>query len=85
MTRDIPARRTGRAEETPIGYVPAPGALDTDGINVTPTQLREALRCDAGEWLAALDDLGQFFDGFGSRLPAPIAASLAETRRKFGA
>ncbi len=78
-------RGTGRAEETPIGYVPAPGALDTDGINVTPAQLREALRCDAGEWLAALDDLDQVFGGFGSRLPASIAASLAETRRKFGA
>jgi phosphoenolpyruvate carboxykinase (GTP) len=78
-------RGTGRAEETPIGYVPAPGALDTDGINVTPTQLREALRCDAGEWLAALDDLDQFFGGFGSRLPASVASSLAETRRKFGA
>ena len=74
---------TGRAEETPIGYVPAPGALDTEGLNVTPAQLREALRCDAGEWLAALDDLGEFFDGFGPRLPAQIATSLAETRKKF--
>jgi phosphoenolpyruvate carboxykinase (GTP) len=77
-------RGTARAEETPIGFIPTPGALDTDGLNVTPAQLREALRCDAGEWLAALDDLGQFFDGFGSRLPVPIAASLAETRRRFG-
>ena len=77
-------RGTGRAEETPVGYVPAPGALDTEGLGVTSAQLREALRCDAGEWLAALDDLGQFYDGFGPRLPAPIAASLAETRRKFG-
>src|SRR5437870_866261 len=78
-------RGTGRAEETPIGYVPAPGALDTNGLNVTPAQLREALRCDAGEWLAALDDLDQFFGGFGSRLPAQISTSLAETRRRFGA
>jgi phosphoenolpyruvate carboxykinase (GTP) len=76
---------TARAEETPIGYVPAPGALDTDGLAVTPAQLRDALRCDAGEWRAALDDLGQFFDGFGSRLPSPIVASLAETRRRLGA
>jgi phosphoenolpyruvate carboxykinase (GTP) len=77
-------RGTGRTEETPIGYVPAPGALDTAGLDVTPAQLREALRCDAGEWLAALDDLGQFFDGFGPRLPATIARSLADTRRRFG-
>ena len=77
-------RSTGRAQETPIGYIPAPGALNTDGLDVTPAQMREALRCDAGEWLAALDDLGQFFDGFGSRLPATIAKSLADTRRRFG-
>jgi phosphoenolpyruvate carboxykinase (GTP) len=78
-------RGTARAEETPIGYIPAPGALDVDGLSVTPAQVREALRCDAGEWLAALDDLGQFYDGFGSRLPAQIATSLGETRRRFGA
>jgi phosphoenolpyruvate carboxykinase (GTP) len=78
-------RGTGRAEETPIGYVPAPGAIDLEGLNVTPAQLREALRCDSGEWLHALEDLGHFFDGFGPRLPAQIAASLAETRRKFAA
>jgi phosphoenolpyruvate carboxykinase (GTP) len=78
-------RGTARAEETPVGYVPAPGALDTNGLNVTPDRLKEALHVDAGEWLAALDDLGQFYGEFGPRLPAPIATSLAETRRKFGA
>jgi len=78
-------RGTARADETPVGYVPAPGALDTNGLNVTPDRVKEALRVDAGEWLAALDDLGQFYGEFGPRLPAPIAKSLAETRRKFGA
>jgi phosphoenolpyruvate carboxykinase (GTP) len=78
-------RGTARADETPVGYVPAPGALDTDGLNVTPDRLKEALHVDAGEWLAALADLGQFYGEFGPRLPAPIATSLAETRRKFGA
>jgi phosphoenolpyruvate carboxykinase (GTP) len=78
-------RGTARAEETPVGWVPAPGALDTNGLNVTPDRLKEALHIDAGEWLAALDDLGQFYDEFGPRLPAPISKSLAETRRKFGA
>jgi phosphoenolpyruvate carboxykinase (GTP) len=78
-------RGTARADETPVGYVPAPGALDTNGLNVTPDRLKEALHVDAGEWLAALADLGQFYGEFGPRLPAPIATSLAETRRKFGA
>ncbi|HKB23654.1 MAG TPA: phosphoenolpyruvate carboxykinase (GTP) [Methylomirabilota bacterium] len=77
-------RGTARAEETPIGWVPAPGALDTDGLDLPPERLREALRCDAAEWLQALGDLGEFYDQFGARLPAPIAEKLAEARRRFG-
>jgi len=78
-------RGTGRAEETPIGWVPAAGALDTGGLDVTPAQLREALRCDAGEWLHALEELDEFYKQFGPRLPQPIADTLATTRRRFGA
>jgi phosphoenolpyruvate carboxykinase (GTP) len=77
-------RGTGQAEETPIGWVPKPGALDLDGLDVAPAQLREALRCDATEWLAALDQLGEFYAEFGDRLPAAIARTLADTRRRFG-
>jgi len=77
-------RGTGRVEETPIGWVPASGAIDTGGLEVTPAQLREALRCDAGEWLQALDELGHFYKQFGPRLPQPITDTLATTRRRFG-
>jgi phosphoenolpyruvate carboxykinase (GTP) len=77
-------RGTARADETPIGLVPAAGALDTSGLDVTPAQLREALRCDPGEWLQALDELGEFNKQFGPRLPQPIAETLATTRRRFG-
>ncbi len=77
-------RGTARAEETPIGRVPAPGALDTDGLDVPPDRLRQALRCDASEWLQALDELGGFYRQLGPRLPAPIAEKLAEARRRFG-
>jgi phosphoenolpyruvate carboxykinase (GTP) len=77
-------RGGGRAVETPVGFVPAPGALETDGLDVTPDRLRQALRCDADEWLPALDDLAGFYGQFGDRLPVPIARALAETRRRFG-
>ncbi|OLC39837.1 MAG: phosphoenolpyruvate carboxykinase [Candidatus Rokubacteria bacterium 13_1_40CM_4_69_5] len=78
-------RGAARAEETPVGWIPAPGALDTSGLDVTPERLRQALHCDAQEWLAALDDLGEFYRQFGPRLPAPIAQALAETQRRFRA
>jgi phosphoenolpyruvate carboxykinase (GTP) len=78
-------RGGARATETPIGYVPAEGALELDGLGVTPAQMREVLRCDPTEWLGALADLGEFYDSFGARLPQTIARHLAETRRKLGA
>ena len=77
-------RGTGRAEETPIGWVPASGAIDIGGIDVTPTRLGEALRCHGGEWLQTLDELSEFNKQFGDRLPRPITESLAVTRRRFG-
>jgi phosphoenolpyruvate carboxykinase (GTP) len=72
------------AQETPIGWVPRPGDLDTQGLTIAPERLREALRVDAQEWLGALDDLETFYKSFGDRLPAPIAKQLAESQRKFG-
>jgi phosphoenolpyruvate carboxykinase (GTP) len=71
------------ADETPIGWLPRPGDLDTTGLAVTPAQLKEALRVDAPEWLGALDDLEGFYRQFGTRLPRVIGGKLAETQRKF--
>ena len=71
------------AEETPIGWIPRPGDLETAGLASTAAQLREALRVDPGDWLGALEDLEGFYGQFGSRLPATIADELAETQRKF--
>jgi phosphoenolpyruvate carboxykinase (GTP) len=73
------------AQETPIGWLPRPGDLDTQGLDIPEARLREALRCDAGEWLEALSDLGEFYAGFGSHLPPEIAKTLAETQRRFAA
>jgi len=71
------------AEETPVGFIPRGNDLDTYGLDIDPSQLREALRVDAGEWLGALEDLDGFYGQFGDRMPRGIAELLATTRRKF--
>jgi phosphoenolpyruvate carboxykinase (GTP) len=76
-------RGGGQAQETPVGYVPGESGLDLSGLGVSSAHVREALRCDAGEWLTALQDLDEFYGSFGSRLPATIARQLAETRSKL--
>jgi phosphoenolpyruvate carboxykinase (GTP) len=62
----------GQAEETPIGYVPAPGALTLDGLEISQDAMDELLRVNADDWQAELDDTRQFFGKFGSRLPREI-------------
>jgi phosphoenolpyruvate carboxykinase (GTP) len=76
---------TARAEETPIGWIPATGALDLDGLDLPLDRLRQALHCAPQEWLQALDDLETFYQQFGARLPAPITEQLAVTRRRLRA
>ena len=83
MVERIHGRATD-ADETPVGWTPRAGALDTSGLSITPARLREALRVDADEWRPALDDLDAFYAQFGRRLPPPIAKRLADTRRRFG-
>ncbi|OLB95167.1 MAG: phosphoenolpyruvate carboxykinase [Candidatus Rokubacteria bacterium 13_1_40CM_68_15] len=78
-------RGTARADETPIGSIPAPGSLDLQGLAMPADRLARALRVDSAEWSSALDDLGEFYGQFGQRLPAPISKTLAATRRKLGA
>ncbi len=76
-------RGTAAAEETPIGFVPTPEALDRAGLDITDAGLREALRVDAAEWTESLTDLEQFNAQFGRRLPEAITRSFADTRRRL--
>src|SRR5699024_10618858 len=41
---------TADAVETPIGFVPAPGSLDLDGLQTTEEDVTAALRVDPDEW-----------------------------------
>ena len=71
------------ARETPVGYVPTAGALDLDGLNIAPDRVDAALHVERDEWIESLQDLGEFYRQFGSRLPAAISAGLATTARRL--
>ena len=75
----IVERVTGKAAavETPIGYLPAPGAIDTDGLDVTEEQMAELLNVDVEEWLNEIDSIREHYARFGERLPAVLSEELA--------
>lgn len=64
----------GQAEETPIGFVPTTRALTLDGVSVSPENMKELLRVDAGDWQKEVDEIGAFFNKFGDRLPPELRA-----------
>ena len=64
------------AQETPIGLVPTEGALNWDGLSLSPAERQLLLAVDRAEWAAEVPDIRAFFDRFGERLPAELGAGL---------
>ncbi|WP_432573458.1 phosphoenolpyruvate carboxykinase (GTP) [Kineococcus sp. SYSU DK005] len=67
---------TAGARFTPLGNVPADGALDLRGLDLPEADLAELFAVDAGAWLAEADHLEEYFARFGTRLPAEITGHL---------
>ena len=72
------------AVETPIGHVPAPGALDVDGLDLTPAELERALAVDVEEWKAEIPQIQEWFEKFGDQLPAVLWTELDGLRARLG-
>jgi phosphoenolpyruvate carboxykinase (GTP) len=70
------------AVETPIGFLPAPGALDTRGLNVGETALAELLAVDPAAWVQEAAAIEEHYARFGSKLPPRLAGRLAELKRR---
>ncbi len=80
----IVERISGKSDavETPIGYTPAEGAIDTSGIDVTDAQMDELLDVDTDEWLNEIESIREHYERFEERLPKALYDELdaLETR-----
>ncbi|HLW96161.1 MAG TPA: phosphoenolpyruvate carboxykinase domain-containing protein, partial [Solirubrobacteraceae bacterium] len=64
------------ALDTPIGRLPAPGALNVEGTDVTPEDLEQLFAVDHDEWLAELPPIREHLATFGDRLPRELLGQL---------
>lgn len=62
----------GKAVETPIGHVPAEGALDLKGLDISGDTVRQLLNVDPAVWADEHEAIGKFFEKFGQRLPQEL-------------
>jgi phosphoenolpyruvate carboxykinase (GTP) len=74
---------TGAAVKSPIGYLPAPGALPTDGLDVDPADLDLLLHVDADEWRDEVPSIMAHFDSLGERLPSELRDELAQLEKRL--
>jgi phosphoenolpyruvate carboxykinase (GTP) len=65
---------TASARETPIGFVPAVGALDVSGLDVAPEQIEAALEVDVAAWRTEAAGIEEWF----TKLGPPLSTALRD-------
>jgi phosphoenolpyruvate carboxykinase (GTP) len=76
---------TAAGRESPIGVLPAEGALDLEGLDLNPSAMEELLAVDREAWLAEVNDQEGFLKEFGGRMPEGILSEHAALKRRLGA
>ncbi len=74
---------TAEAVETPIGKLPAEGALDVEGLDVSAEAMAELLKADRDGWKAELPLIKEHFATFGERLPRGLADELDALEKRL--
>ncbi|MGA7834037.1 MAG: phosphoenolpyruvate carboxykinase (GTP) [Acidimicrobiales bacterium] len=73
----------GEAVETAIGYVPAPGAINVEGLDVTPADMRELLTVDVEEWRDEVPKIHEHYAQFNQRLPRKLAGFVDDLDQRL--
>jgi phosphoenolpyruvate carboxykinase (GTP) len=71
------------ARETPVGYVPAPDDLDTEGLDIAPEALEQLLTVDDAQLSAELPQVHQYLAQFGDRLPQEVRAQFERLEQRL--
>jgi phosphoenolpyruvate carboxykinase (GTP) len=82
----IVGRLEGTAEgvETPLGVLPTPDALPTDGLDIDPADLETLLTVDTDVWKQEAALIPDHYRTFGDRLPAELWGELEALVSRLG-
>ncbi len=85
VLRWIAERCTGTCEarETPIGLLPTPESLDTQGLDVDAQTLEALLSVDEGAWRAEMAQVAEYLDSYGDRLPDALKQQQTSVARRL--
>ena len=68
------------AIETPLGFAPAAGSIDVEGLAVSAEAMTDALHVDKSEWQAELPLIDEWFAKIGAKLPKEMGVELEKLK-----
>jgi phosphoenolpyruvate carboxykinase (GTP) len=71
------------AVPSPIGWLPAPGAIDTRGLDIGKETMRELTSIDPAAWLHEMEEIESFFAKFGGRIPKALPEQAARIKAEL--
>jgi phosphoenolpyruvate carboxykinase (GTP) len=75
----------GEAVDTPIGRVPAPGAIDTTGLDVDADTMNRLAEVDADSWRAELPQIEDHYRFIGDTVPAELREQFEDLEKRLAA
>jgi phosphoenolpyruvate carboxykinase (GTP) len=75
---------TGKAQETAIGNLPAPDALDLSGLDISADDVNALTSVDKDGWKKEIEDVAENYKKFGAHLPKQLAGQLDGLRKRLG-
>ena len=74
---------TGKYKDTPIGRLPAEGALDVEGLNITPENLKKVFEIKKEDWVDEVKEMREYYKIFGDRLPKELTTELDKIEERL--
>jgi phosphoenolpyruvate carboxykinase (GTP) len=74
---------TGKAVDTPIGRLPAKGALDLSSLRIPEAAAHELLRVDVEGWNTEVLLIKEHYARFGAKLPQGLSDELAALEQRL--
>lgn len=76
---------TGKHVDTPIGRMPAKGAIDTEGLDISEHDMDELLKVNKEQWLQEVESIKKYYAGFGEKLPKVLHEQLEAVEKRLNA
>ncbi len=72
-----------KAQITPIGLVPTPDDIDTQGLKISLETMRQVLAVDESEWQREADDIRKNYERFGDHLPYELQEEMEALEKRL--